>query len=118
MAGADRVGFAVFVKKVGKANFEEDVVIFEVLLEFFFVFDNGVVESDTVRTDNIGVNNEIVFGVGVAHGHGLIPDFFAIRWFDVHASNNGCYQNNYDGYDSENSKCFFHVSPFSLNIFR
>ena len=51
MTGVDRVGFAVFVKKVREADFEEDVVIFDILPEIVFVFDNGVFKSDTIRTN-------------------------------------------------------------------
>lgn len=64
-------------------------MIFEILFEFLFVFDDSVIKGDTVGTDDVGINDEIVFGVGVPHGHSLVPDFFTIGWFDIHASDNG-----------------------------
>lgn len=48
VAGVDRIGFAVFIKKIGKANFVKNVVFFEVFFEIFFVLDDGVFEGDTI----------------------------------------------------------------------
>ena len=42
------------------------------------MFDDGVFESYTVRADNIRIDDEVVFGFGVADSHGFIPDFFAV----------------------------------------
>ena len=95
MTGADGVGFAIFVEEVGKADFKENVVIFDILFEFFFVLNDGVVEGDAVGADDIRVDDIIVLGVGVTHSHGLIPDFLTIRWFDVHAGDDGCEEQYY-----------------------
>ena len=64
-------------------------MFFDIFLEFVFVFDNGIFKSDTVRADNVGIDDEIVLGFGVANGHGGIPDFLSIGWFGIHAGNDG-----------------------------
>lgn len=53
------------------------------------MFDDSVFEGDTIRANDVGINDEIVFGFGITNGHGLIPDHFAIRWFVVHAGDDG-----------------------------
>ena len=51
IARMDRVRLAVFIEKVGETYFDENVVFFDVFLEFVFVFDNGVFEGDAVRAN-------------------------------------------------------------------
>ena len=90
VARVDGVGFAVFVKKIRKTNFEKDVIFFDVFLESFFVFDDGVFECDTVWTNEIGVDDEVIFGVETTHSCFGVPDFFGIVWFArVHAGDDG-----------------------------
>ena len=103
---------AVFVQEVGDAYFEEDVVVFEILLELFFVFDDGVFEGDTVGADEVGIDDKVVFAFGITGGHGLIPDFFVVVGFDVHAGNNGRKEHHDDCHDADDSKCFVHFPPF------
>ncbi len=76
VAGVDGTSFAVFVEEVGEADFEKDVVFGEVVFEILFVFDGGVFEGDTVRADEVGVDDVMILGVGIAYGHAIIPDFF------------------------------------------
>ena len=45
------VGLAVFVEEIGEPDFDKDVVTLNVFLELFLVFNNGILESDTVWTD-------------------------------------------------------------------
>ena len=78
VAGVDRIGFAKFVEEVRETYFDEDVVFFDVFLEFVFVLDDGVFEGNTVRADEIRVNNEVVFGIHVANGHLFIPNFVGV----------------------------------------
>ena len=79
--------FAEFIEKIGEANFDEDVVGVDVFFELFFVFEDGVFESDAIGAHDIGINNEIIFGIEIANGGGGIPDFFGIGWLD-HAGDN------------------------------
>ena len=114
IARVDRIGFAKFVEEVRETYFDEDIVFFDVFLEFVFVLDDGVFEGDTIRADEIRINNKIVFSVHVANGHLLVPDFVGIRGlFGRHAKSYG--GNNYydDGDNATDSKKFFHFSPFS-----
>ncbi len=87
--GIDGVGFTVFVEEVGEADFEEDVIIFEILLELFFVFDDGVFEGDTIWADNVGIDDEVILSFRVTDGHGFVPHFVAVTWFGVHTGNDG-----------------------------
>ena len=103
MAGTDGIGFTVFVEEVGEAYFEKNVVIFDVLLEFCFVFDDGVVEGDTIGANYIGINDVIVFGVRVTHGGCDVPNFVGMGRFVIHAGDNSSDEYNYDCYDSEDS---------------
>ena len=109
--GVDGVSLAVFVEEVGETDFEEDVVILEVLLEFLFMLDDGVLEGDTVWADNVGIDDEVILGFGIADGHSLVPDHFAIGWFVVHTGNNGGKQYNNYRNDTDDTKCSFHVTP-------
>ncbi len=83
VAGVNRGGLAVFVEEVREANLEQDVVFGEIFLELLFVFDDGVFESDTIRADEIGIDDEIIFGVEIAEGHLLVPDHFGVAGLAV-----------------------------------
>ncbi len=88
IAGVDGGGFAVFVEKVREANFEQNVVFGEIFLEFLFVLDDSVFESNTIRADKVGIDDEIIFGVEIADGHLFVPDHFGVAGFAGGAGNN------------------------------
>ena len=111
VAGMDGVGFAVFVEEVGETDFDEDVVFGDVVLEIFFVLNDGVFEGDAVGTDKVGVDDEMVFGVGVADGGLRVPDFASGGGASRHTGDNGGDNNDYEYKNADNSKNFFHVAP-------
>lgn len=74
----DGATFAKFIEEVREANFDENVVFGDIFLEFVFVFDDGVFEGDTVRTNEIRINNKVIFSIYVAGGRLFIPYFFGI----------------------------------------
>ena len=53
VARIDGVSFAVFVEKIREADFDEDVVFFDVFFKVVFVFDDGVFKGDTIGTNEI-----------------------------------------------------------------
>ena len=90
VAGMNRVRFTIFIKKIRETDFDEDVVLFDILMEFVFVLDDGVFKGDAVRADEIGVNDEEVFGIWITDSHFGIPDFFGIGDFPwSHAEGDG-----------------------------
>ena len=88
VARVDGLGFAIFVEEVGEANFEEDVVFFDVFLESVFVFDDGVFKGDAIGADEVGVDDEIVFGFEIADGHLFVPDLFGVGRLTSHTGGN------------------------------
>ena len=77
------------------------------------MFDNGVFESDTIRANEVRINNEVIFSFWVAECHFGIPDTVGVAGFVIHTDGNGCDNNDDDGDDAENSKKLFHLTPFS-----
>ena len=55
------------------------------------MFDDGVLEGDTVRTHEVGIDDEIVLGLGVADSHLGVPNAFGIGGLTIHA---GCDSGN------------------------
>ena len=89
----------------------------------------SIFKCDTIRTDDIGVGNEVVFCVFVADSHGFVPDLFRdwggglIKTGDDHAEN--CCDYQYDGNDTNDfagsiTCCvfLFHGLLSFLDIFR
>ncbi len=123
VAGVDRAGFAVFVEKIGEADFEIDIFFFEIVLEILFVFDDGVFEGDTVGTDEVGIDDKMILGVWTTHGHPGIPGFFFGDWglgsgtSDNASNNKGKYDDNSSA-DKAVFDDFIHEFSFSsLDIF-
>ena len=52
------------------------------------MFDDGVFESNTIGADEVGIDDEIIFGVEIADGHLLVPDHFGVAGLAVCASDN------------------------------
>lgn len=85
-----RAGFAVLIKEVGKADFDKDVVLFDVFLEFVLMLNDGVFEGDTIRAKKIRIDNKVILGVGVTDGHLGVPNFFRVGGgFWCHAKSDG-----------------------------
>ena len=116
MARTNGVSFAEFVKKIRKANFEKDIVFGEVFLEVFFVFNYSVFKSDAIRADEVGIDDEVVFGFEVANSRLFVPDFFGVGRFVVHAGNNGGNDNDDDSNDAKDAKEFFHFFDSCLDF--
>ncbi len=116
VTGADGIGLAEFVEKIGEANFEKDIVFGEVFLKVFFVFDDSVFKSDTIRADEVGVDDEIIFGFEVANGHLLVPDFFGVRRFVVHAGGDGGDDEDSDGNNTKDAEKLFHFLDSCLDF--
>lgn len=77
------------------------------------MLDSGALEGDTIGAHEIGVGDVVILGVEIADGHVFVPDNVGIGGLGAHAGNDG--GNYYPGYedDTNDSKCFFHVTPFS-----
>ena len=117
----DGPGFTKFVEEVGEADFDEDVVCFDVSLEVVLMFDDGVFKGDTVRTNEIGVDDEVIFSIHVANGGLFVPDFVGvIGGFRSHTDDNSSNNNCNDDNNTADSKNFFHFAPlfaWSRDIF-
>lgn len=70
---------AVAIEKVGKANFEENIVVFKIFFKFLLILYKSVFEGDAVGTDDVGVGDEIILGVFIANSHGFVPDLLGNR---------------------------------------
>lgn len=83
------VSFAVFIEEVGKPDFDYDIMVLDVSLKFFFILDDSVLECYTIRADEVGIDDEVVFGFDIPHCHILIPDFFGVGWLCGDACDDG-----------------------------
>ena len=105
---------AVFVEEVREADFDQNVVLFDVFVEFLFVFEDGVLEGDAVGADDVGVDDEVVFGVEVADGGLLVPDFVGIWGLLVEANDDGGKNDGDDTDDTDDSNDCLHGTPCAV----
>ena len=76
------------------------------------MFNDGVFEGDAIGANEVGIDDEIIFGFEVASGHGGVPDFFGISGFATHASDNSSDDDAYDEDYTKNSEKFVHFDSF------
>lgn len=53
------------------------------------MLNDGVLESNAIWTNYVGIDNEVIFSVGITHCHGLVPDFVAVGGFNVKTGDDG-----------------------------
>ena len=75
------------------------------------MLDDGIFKGDTIGTDDVGIDDEVIFGFGVANSGSGIPDFFGIFGLIIHAGDNGGKEHYDNRYDTDNTKNFIHDSP-------
>ena len=80
------------------------------------MFDDGVFEGDTIGTDKVRVDDEVVFGFEITDGHAFIPDFFGVGGFGSHTGDDGADQNSDNQDNANDSGCFFHGFPPSHDV--
>ena len=47
------------------------------------MLDDSVLKSNAVWADDVGIDDEVVFGVEIAGGHLLVPDHFGVGGFGL-----------------------------------
>lgn len=80
-------------------------------MKIFFMLDDGVFKSNTVRANKIGIDYKVVFGFWIANGHFWVPDFFGSARFVIEAGNYSGNNNYKNDNDADDSNCFFHFAP-------